>query len=456
VKIAFANTYTTLPAQMFTRVAPTPVAQPALFARNDRLAAHLGIDLHHPDAAAVFAGNQVPDGADPIATAYAGHQFGQWNPALGDGRAILLGEVAGFDLQLKGAGRTPYSRNGDGRAWLGPVMREFLVSEAMAALGIPTTRALAAVTTGQDVWRETALPGAILTRVASSHIRVGTFQFFAARQDHAALKALCDHAIARHYPAATGPQDLLDAVIRAQARLVAGWMGLGFIHGVMNTDNAAISGETIDYGPCAFVDDFHPAKVFSAIDVQGRYAYGNQPQIAAWNMAQLATALVPLMPDRDAAIRQFTDSVHAFAPVYAAEWLRVFGAKLGLAAPGAEDAALVSDLLDLMAQEGADFTLTFAALTQGDLPFAAAADWLQRWQARQPDMALMAASNPVIIPRNHQIEAAIAAGVTGDFAPFHALLAAVTDPFAPATGDRAAYALPPAKGQEVRQTFCGT
>lgn len=464
MKIAFDNSYATLPAQMFTPQLPTPVAAPAIFARNDALAALLGIDLHAPDAAQIFAGNHIPAGASPIATVYAGHQFGHWNPQLGDGRAILLGEVLGSDgvrrdIQIKGAGPTPYSRSGDGRAWLGPVMREYLVSEAMAALGVPTTRALAAVTTGEDVYRETRLPGAIITRVAQSHIRVGTFQFFAARKDIDALRALTDHVIARHYPDVDGPAALLDAVIARYARLIARWMGLGFIHGVMNTDNVSIAGETIDYGPCAFVDDFDHGAVFSAIDQQGRYAYGNQPQIGAWNMAQFATALIPLMADRDRAVQDFTAAVQGFAPIYGHAWLQVFAAKLGIADPTPEDAALITDLLNLMAQDGADFTATFAALLddQGRDQFidrAAFDVWAIRWRARQSPQAaeIMGRANPRVIARNHQVEAAIAAGVAGDFAPFDALLAAVMQPYT----DNAVFSRPPGRNERVTRTFCGT
>lgn len=468
MKIAFDNTYAALPAQMFTPQLPTPVEAPAMFARNDALAQVLGIDLTAPDAAQIFAGNHIPDGASPIAQAYAGHQFGHWNPQLGDGRAILLGEVLGSDgirrdLQLKGAGPTPYSRSGDGRAWLGPVMREYIVSEAMFALGVPTTRALAAVTTGEDVYRETRLPGAVITRVAQSHIRVGTFQFFAARGDLDALRALTDHVIARHYPQVDGPAALLDAVIARYAQLIARWMGLGFIHGVMNTDNVSIAGETIDYGPCAFVDEFEHGAVFSAIDQHGRYAYGNQPQIGAWNMAQFATALIPLMPDRDQAIKDFTAAVHGFAPIYAQAWLQVFASKLGIAEPTPEDAALVTDLLDLMAKDGADFTATFTALATDQardqfLDREAFDAWAARWKPRQATDAaeIMAQANPQIIPRNHRVEEAIHAGVAGDFDPFHALLDAVTQPYAPLTETTAPYARPPTQSERVTRTFCGT
>lgn len=469
--IPFDNSYAKLPPQMFTAQLPTPVKSPQIISVNTELAALLGIDpaeLTGPEAAQVFAGNHVPVGAAPLAQVYAGHQFGNWNPQLGDGRAVLLGEVIGTDgvrrdIQLKGSGPTPYSRRGDGRAWLGPVMREYLISEAMHAVGVPTTRALAAVTTGEDVYREEVLPGAVIARVAQSHIRVGTFQYFAARSDLAALHALTDHVIARHYPDANSPAELLDLVIARYAALIAKWMGLGFIHGVMNTDNVSIAGETIDYGPCAFIDGFHPDSVFSAIDQFGRYAYSNQPGIGAWNMAQFATALIPLMPDRDGAIESFTAAVHRFPVLYEQEWLKIFGAKLGLNNPVEDDRSLITDLLGLMAKDGADFTNTFA-----NLGLDAARDqfidrtafdaWADRWHLRRSlDAAnLMAKANPQIIPRNHRVEEAISAGRTGDMAPFHALLAATTQPYAPLTDTTAEYARAPTKDELVTRTFCGT
>lgn len=465
MQIPFDNSYFTLPPQMFTPQRPAPVADPRMIAVNHDLAALLGItgDL---DDAAVWAGNTVPDGANPLAQLYAGHQFGNWNPQLGDGRAVLLGEVVGTDgirrdIQLKGAGRTPYSRGGDGRSWLGPVLREYLVSEAMQAIGVPTTRALAAVTTGETVLREDGpLPGGILTRVAQSHIRVGTFQVLAARGDIAALQALTDHVIARHYPGASGPADLLDAVIARYARLIAQWMGLGFIHGVMNTDNVAISGETIDYGPCAFMDSFHPDTVFSAIDRQGRYAYANQPGIGAWNMAQFATALIPLMPNRDAVIADFTDRVHRFADLFDAAWLDVFGAKLGIADITVEDRPLITDLLALMAQDQADFTNVFANLPDARDQFLdrdAFDAWRKRWDARRsPDAAMiMAQANPQIIPRNHRVQEVISAGLQGDFTPFHALLGAVTQPYT-VTAETERFTRAPTSDERVTRTFCGT
>ena len=462
--IDFDNSYARLPEALFTRMPPTPVAAPRLLALNEGLAEDLGLDaaaLRGPDGLALLSGNEVPEGAAPLAQAYGGHQFGQWNPGLGDGRALLIGEVVGRDgqrrdIQLKGSGPTPYSRNGDGRSWLGPVLREYIVSEAMHALGVPTTRALAAVTTGEEVYRDTPLPGAVLTRVARSHIRVGTFQVHAARGQIDELQALLDHAIARHHPQADGPAAFLAAVTAAQARLVAQWMGLGFIHGVMNTDNSSVAGETIDYGPCAFMDGYAPDRVFSSIDQFGRYAYGNQPNIAAWNMAQLATALLPLMPDREAAIADFTAIVNGFADTFQPAWIATFGAKIGLADPGPADVALIQDLLALMAERGADFTLTFTALTEDRDPGLGTgfADWQSRWQARRGAdwQATMARVNPAVIPRNHKVEEVIAAGVAGDFAPFHAMLAAVTAPFVP----DADFAAAPSPDEAVTRTFCGT
>ncbi|MDO5703983.1 MAG: YdiU family protein [Paracoccus sp. (in: a-proteobacteria)] len=465
--IHFDNSYARLPARFFASQPPVPVRDPALFALNRPLAERLGLDadwLAGPDGVAMLAGNAVPDGAAPLAMAYAGHQFGGFVPQLGDGRALLLGEViapdgARFDLQLKGSGQTPFSRRGDGRAWLGPVLREYLVSEFMHAAGVPTTRALAAVTTGERVIRETVYPGAVLTRVAASHIRVGTFEYFAVRGDTEALAALTDHVIARHYPQADGPLGLLDAVIAAQAATIARWMALGFIHGVMNTDNMAVSGETIDYGPCAFMDGFHPDTVFSSIDQRGRYRWSEQPQIAVWNLAQLATCLIPLMGEQDAAVEAATRSVHRFPVLYQAEWLARFGDKLGLVATP-EDRPLIEDLLRLMATERADFTRVFAGLADGEArdeftDRAAFDDWARRWQARGPDAARMKAANPCRIPRNHRIEQAIVAAVGGDRAPFDRLAEALIHPFE----DRAEWndlARAPLPDEVVPRTFCGT
>ncbi|MEJ6398061.1 protein adenylyltransferase SelO [Yoonia sp. 208BN28-4] len=469
MKIPFDNTYGDLPAQMFTRLRPTAVSDPSLIAFNAALADDLGITAgDDAQIATVFSGNQVPDGADPLAQLYAGHQFGNWNPQLGDGRALLLGEVTDKngtrrDIQLKGSGPTPYSRSGDGRAWLGPVLREYLVSEAMHALGVPTTRALAAVRTADTVIRETLLPGAVLTRVASSHIRVGTFQIYAARGDKEALAALYDYTVARHYPDVTDPSGLLTAVLHRQAALVARWMGLGFIHGVMNTDNVSVAGETIDYGPCAFMDTYHPDTVFSAIDQYGRYAYSNQPGVAVWNLTQFATALIPLMPDQDEAIENFTTIINTFSDVFDGARRDVFAAKLGLTDATADDNALIDDFLTLMARDGADFTNSFAALATDTLKDQfvdqpALQAWETRWRSRLTDnsSAIMAKSNPLIIPRNHHVEAVIAAGVAGDDAPFHAMLNAVTRPYAALTPETAPFAQPPAQGEAVTQTFCGT
>ena len=475
-RFPFDNSYARLPDRFYTRLAPTPVAEPGLVAVNRALADRLGLTLPDSEAeiAALFAGNTLPDGAAPLAQVYAGHQFGGWSPQLGDGRAVLLGEVvapdgARFDIQLKGAGRTPYSRMGDGRAWLGPVLREYIVSEAMAALGLPTTRALAAVTTGEIVLREGPLPGAVFTRVARSHVRVGTFQFFASRDDVAALEALCTHVIQRHYPEAEGPAGLLRAVIAAQADLVAGWMAVGFIHGVMNTDNMAISGETIDYGPCAFMDAYHPDTVFSSIDQFGRYAYANQPQIAAWNLAQFATALLPLMPDRDAAIDDFTQAVNGFADAFDAAWQARLRAKLGLATAEDGDTGLALNLLEVMAANVADFTRVFRALSgpdpvQARNEFAdptAFDSWHEAWARRitredeATRVARMQAANPARIPRNHRVEEAITAAVAGDPGVFERLMAALADPYAEDSG-LAAYEDGPTEETRVRATFCGT
>jgi uncharacterized protein YdiU (UPF0061 family) len=479
MQIAFDNSYARLPARFFVAQAPTPVRAPSLIKVNAALARDLGLDpqaLASPTGVAMLAGNHVPEGAAPLAQAYAGHQFGGWVPQLGDGRAVLLGEVIDRDgqrrdIQLKGAGPTPFSRRGDGRAWLGPVLREYLVSEAMHALGISTTRALAAVATGEEVYRERVLPGAVLTRVARSHIRVGTFQYFAARGDDEALRALTDHVIARHYPEAETPLDLLSAVVAAQARLVAQWMGVGFIHGVMNTDNMSVAGETIDYGPCAFMDAYHPDRVFSSIDRMGRYAFRRQPEIAVWNLAQLATALLPIMGmDHKDAVAVATRVVEGFADLFAAEWERVHAAKLGLSRMGEDDAALAYDLLTRMARGGADFTRVFRALSGADPAQAGREfsdpalfdDWFPRWQARVAEegpetgrIARMQAANPGLIPRNHRVEEAISAAVAGNYAPFERLSAALSHPFddQPEFADLTAA---PTPAEEVRATFCGT
>jgi serine/tyrosine/threonine adenylyltransferase len=485
MRIAFDNTYARLPERFYARVDPVPVARPRLVKLNRPLARELGIDadaLETPEGAAIFAGSAVPEGAEPIAQAYAGHQFGGFVPQLGDGRAVLLGEVidrngARRDIQLKGSGPTPFSRMGDGRAAIGPVLREYLVSEAMAAMGIPTTRALAAATTGEPVHRETALPGAVVTRVAWSHIRVGTFQYFAVRQDVEAIRLLADHVIARHYPeageAARPYLALFETVISRQAELVAAWMAVGFIHGVMNTDNTSIAGETIDYGPCAFMDSYHPQTVFSSIDQMGRYAFANQPGIAQWNLARFAECLLPLLADdKDTAIAAAQEALAGFGPRFEAALNGRLARKIGLAELRAGDVELVRDLLAAMAENAADWTLTFrrladAAEGKGDEPVRAlfvdptafdawAVRWRQRLATEVGAVARMRAASPAFIPRNHRVEAVIQAAVASDdFGPFEELLGVVTHPFDEQPA-KAHYAEPPAEHERVLQTFCGT
>ncbi|MBR0692871.1 YdiU family protein [Bradyrhizobium lablabi] len=490
IHFPFQNTYSTLPANFFARVAPTPVASPRLIKLNLALAIQLGLDpdlLSTAEGTEILAGKLVPDGADPIAMAYAGHQFGHFVPQLGDGRAILLGEVVDKegvrrDIQLKGSGPTPFSRRGDGRAALGPVLREYIVSEAMFALGIPTTRSLAAVVTGEAVMRETALPGAVLTRVAASHVRVGTFQFFAARGDVDGVRALADHVISRHYPdvrSADRPYHaLLEGVIARQAELVSRWLLVGFIHGVMNTDNTSISGETIDYGPCAFLDNYNPAQVFSSIDEMGRYAYANQPRIALWNLTRLAECLLPLFDDdKDKAIEQAQFMLGEFSEKFTAAYQAGLSRKVGLFTARDGDEALVQDLLDAMAKNDADFTLTFrqlgnAAGDEADTADVRAQftdpvafdDWSKRWRERlalEPQTAAerkaaMQAVNPAFIPRNHRVEAVIQAATNSDdYAPFEELLTVLAKPFEDQP-QFAAYADPPLPDQRVTRTFCGT
>ncbi len=454
----FDNSFVNLPKSFYMRQDPVPVSAPGLVRFNHDLAREIGVD-EGDFPLEVLAGNAVPAKAAPLAAAYAGHQFGNFVPQLGDGRAVLLGEVVGpdgirRDIQLKGAGRTYFSRGGDGRAAIGPVLREYLVSEAMHALGVPTTRALAAITTGEPVQRETPLPGAVLTRVAQSHLRVGSFQFHYARQDKTALETLVEYARARHYPEAKTPLEFLDAVVAAQARLVAKWMGLGFIHGVMNTDNCSIAGETIDYGPCAFMDSYHPETVFSSIDRKARYAYGNQPKIAQWNLAQLAQTLVPLVGEID----QLEAALHRFDDLYAAEFTRIFTAKLGLAKP---DTDFILATLKMMADEGVDFTLFFRRLAYGqdisDLFEAptTAKTWHREWLKRSLPNADMKAVNPVFIPRNHRVEAVLKAAEQGDFAPFEKLHAVLSAPFTEQPED-AKFEAPPSEDERVLATFCGT
>jgi len=484
------GSYAKLPERFFSSAELSPVAAPKLIKLNRALAEELSLDpdfLASEAGVAVLAGNASPENVPPLALAYAGHQFGQFVPQLGDGRALLIAEVVDRngrrrDIQLKGSGRTRFSRGADGRAALGPVLREYVLSEAMAALGVPTTRALAAVSTGETVWREQPQPGAIFARVASSHIRIGTFQYFAARADHEGLKTLADYAIARHYPEVAASENpylaLLEAVIAAQARLVARWMQIGFIHGVMNTDNMSISGETIDYGPCAFMDAYHPATVFSSIDARGRYAYSNQPHIAVWNLARLAETLLPLMAeDSDAAVKMAEDALRKFQALYEGPFHAGIRRKLGLFTDAPEDMALASGLLEIMARNQADFTLVFRGLGE-DLSapvgegvsrklFANSAefdDWARLWKerlAREPRhdgerQAMMHAANPKYVPRNHRVEAVIRAAVDrSDFAPFEELLSVLARPFEEQP-DMAAYAEAPKMEERVLQTFCGT
>lgn len=485
---SFDNSYARLPQSFHRPARPAAARQPSLIRFNRALAAELGLDVEgvsEARLAQVLSGQVIPVGAEPLAQAYAGHQFGHFNPQLGDGRALLLGEVLDRegrrrDIQLKGSGPTAFSRNGDGMAALGPVLREYIVSEAFAALGVPATRALAAVATGEQVIRETVLPGAVFTRVAASHIRVGTFQFFAAQGDEEAVKTLADHVIDRHYPEARATDNpylaMLTLVAERQARLIARWLSIGFIHGVMNTDNMAISGETIDFGPCAFLDEYDPRKVFSSIDQRGRYAYANQPGIGQWNIARLAECLLPLIDaDEDKALEAANGVLKAFGDVFQAEWLALFAAKLGVAGEGADDRLLVSDFLELMHQGEADFTLTFRALSKVaggadvdvlteffTVPQPGLAEWLTRWRVRIDDgrppferQAAMEAVNPALIPRNHRIEEAIAAAVYNDFSFFHRLVDALAAPYAE-DPDTADLRLAPKPEERVTRTFCGT
>jgi len=465
----FDNSYARLPEALFLPQNPEPVAKPALVVLNRALAESMGLDADVLEAE-VFAGNKIPLGAQPIAQAYAGHQFGNFT-MLGDGRAILLGEHltpsgARLDVQLKGSGRTPFSRRGDGRAALGPMLREYIISEAMNGLGIPTTRSLAVVTTGETVYRDTGLPGAVLTRIAASHIRVGTFEYLAATRNREALRALADHTQKRHYPdlAAEPHRAWLEAVIDRQASLIARWMLVGFIHGVMNTDNMALSGETIDYGPCAFMDTYDPEAVFSSIDRQGRYAYGNQSRIAHWNLARLAETFVPLLDDDEQrAVEIAKEILGIFPERFESHWLGGMREKLGLFNAEPEDLGLAGELLEIMAREKWDFTNTFRNLNPAaETPELGA--WQAKWQARlsrqaQPIdevIARMQNSNPVIIPRNHKVEEALAAAVSsGDLRPMHRMLEALATPFED-NPEKQGYRDPAPAGSEPYQTFCGT
>jgi uncharacterized protein YdiU (UPF0061 family) len=489
--IPFNNTYVNLGSDFFVRTAPSPVSNPALVVFNQALGDALGLsdtELGSPEGAAILAGNRIPEGAEPLAMAYAGHQFGHFVPRLGDGRALLLGQLAApdgiqHDIHLKGTGRTAFSRDGDGRAALGPVLREYLVSEAMAALGVPTTRALSAVTTGEPVARQQLLPGAVITRTARSFVRVGTFEFFAARNKLDAVTRLAEYIIERQYPGCRDAPDpypaLLEAVIDRQAALIAQWMQFGFIHGVMNTDNMSIAGETIDYGPCAFMDHYAHDRVYSSIDRHGRYAYNNQPNIGLWNLTRLAEALLPLLAeDPEAAVEAAQEALTAYPASYARYWLDGMRAKTGLKAAHDDDRALINDLFEVMNAAGADFTLTFHYLStlraepapQDDTVPALFGDpapfgrWLQHWRARLHQessddaarQARMQAVNPVYIPRNHRVEAAIrAAEDHADFSVFQELHAVLQNPWRRQPG-KDAYMLPPEPHEVVRQTFCGT
>ena len=475
----FDHSYARLPAPFFRKMAPTPVREPQMVIFNGPLATHLGLDAGLSDRPDLLSGNALPSNAEPIAQAYAGHQYAHFT-MLGDGRAILLGEQITpeglrFDVQLKGPGLTPFSRRGDGRAALGPMLREYIISEAMHALGIPTTRSLAVVATGETVYRQEPLPGAVLTRIAASHLRVGTFEWAAARGEIEPLRTLTDYTLKRHFAERSSADNpalaLLEAVVERQASLIARWMHVGFIHGVMNSDNMALSGETIDYGPCAFMNAFDPETVFSSIDQHGRYAYGQQPHIAQWNLARFAEALLPLFDENEQrSIEIANEAVRAFQPQFQEHWLAGMRSKLGLFNAEPEDTALMQGLLEWMRATSADYTLTFRRLSTESLaeePLASDPEfqsWHQGWTARrgrQPQtlaesVALMRRSNPAVIPRNHQVEAALqAASERSDLAPLHRLLEALARPFedSPAHLD---YAQPPASGGPRYRTFCGT
>jgi len=488
MRVGFKHTYAALPPRFYARIEPTKVPNAQMVVFNRALAADIGFDpdMDEQQVAALLSGNELAEDSTPIAMAYAGHQFGVFVPQLGDGRAILLGELRGRDgvlrdIQLKGSGRTPFSRGGDGRAALGPMLREYLISEAMHALGIPTTRSLAVVTTGEPVYREDILPGAILTRVAASHIRVGTFQFFAARGDQEAVKELLAYVMARHYPEAAQAEvpalAVLEEVTRRQADLIAEWMRVGFIHGVMNTDNMALSGETIDYGPCAFMDEYDPKTVFSSIDLGGRYSYTNQPAIAQWNLARFAETLLPLIDgDQHRAIERATEVIDGFVEHFELRFLEHMRRKIGLLSAEDDDADLISRLLAAMQAAQADFTLTFsrisrAALVPGELAslremFTDTAEidtWLSDWQmrlSRDPQSTEERAetlrfANPTFIPRNHRVEAALQAATAGNMEPFHRLLAILQRPYESQPGLEE-YTLPPPPSAAPYRTFCGT
>ena len=486
----FDNSYSKLPDVLFERVDPVAVKSPTIIKFNHALGQKLGLDfecLGSGVGAKLFSGNELFQKSEPLAMAYAGHQCGSWAPRLGDGRAVLLGEVVDEDgqrqdIQLKGSGRTGFSRDGDGRAWIGPILREYVVSEAMAALKIPTTRALAAVATGEDIYREQIVPGAILTRVSSSYIRVGTFQYLAASNDLSSLKALADYTIDRHFPAIKDQDNpylgLLDEMISRQASLISKWMGVGFIHGVMNTDNVSVVGETLDYGPCAFMDIYDPNTVFSSIDWEGRYAYGNQPYIGLRNCVYFASSLLPLLnDDQDQAVAIAEQTLASFQERYDAAWQAELGSKIGLSNATIKDHDLGKDFLEYMVENRVDFTQAFRKLSDLELEISAKdvpllnmfnndtafQSWLVRWRSRLKQQghnesqrqAAMRSINPAVIPRNYQVEAMISHALVGDYHPFEKLLSAVTNPFE-ALSQHAAYQLPPETVDHTYETFCGT
>ena len=477
----FDNTYTKLPDNMFSRLAPIPVKTPEVVVFNNSLSKEMGLDFSNTsneDLALIFSGNLLPEGSDTIAQAYAGHQFGHFT-MLGDGRAIVIGEHLSknnkrFDIQFKGSGKTPYSRNADGRAALGPMLREYIISEAMHSLGIPTTRSLAVVKTGETVMRETPLQGAILTRVASSHIRVGTFQYAVFSEDKKNLKTFFDYTIERHYPhikdSKTPAIDLLKIVIEKQIQLVTDWMRVGFIHGVMNTDNMAISGETIDYGPCAFMDTYDPETVFSSIDHHGRYAYFNQPSIARWNLERFAESLIPLIDDnKDKAVEIATEVINSFAEKYKKSWFEMMRRKLGLLGESSKDENLVIDLLSWMHQNKADYTNTFCFLMNENIQVNKVYEkegfisWKQQWQERlklhynspEKSLKLMSSVNPLVIARNHKVEEVLKEANNGNLNPFNDFLKVLEKPYEKQTKTNN-YQFPAPSSEKKYQTFCGT
>ncbi len=472
--VALGNRFASELPELAVRWQAESAPQPRLLVLNEPLATELGLDpvwLRSAEGVGLLTGTEVPDGAEPVAQGYAGHQFGGWVPRLGDGRALLLGELVDSrgrlrDLHLKGSGRTPFARGGDGLAAIGPMLREYIVSEAMHALGVPTTRSLSVVATGRPVQRETLLDGAVLARVAASHLRVGSFEYVSAAGEIEVLRRLADHAVARHHPDAAKAHNpylaLLDAVIAGQAQLIAKWMLVGFVHGVMNTDNMTISGETIDYGPCAFMDTFDPKTVFSSIDSWGRYAYGNQPNVAGWNLARLAEALLPLIADdQEQGIALATASLQDFPRQYAAAWTAGMRRKLGLP-DGVDDAIatkLADDLLSHLERERVDYTSFFCSLSRtarGEASPAGFDEWIARWRDLTPDADAMDAVNPVYIPRNHLVEEALAAATAGDMDPTGRLLAALKSPYTERRGFERYTEPAPEDFGGCYQTFCGT